>query len=423
MSFVLVFANTGFTVGALVSGFLFDIFSEVLQLAICIPVLAILTIITPFMKTVYLFTAVIACSNVVQGYIRSGSISYILKLWIDHKYKQPLFHTLHTVRCLGAFAFPFIAIPFLADLPGEVDNPILLNETDYSVTQNCTPVSLSNMSNYIGDCINTSGDSNETSYTVPNSPEDVENVKYVFVLVGIAYIITSLFCTILACILQPPIFQSNIGLKRTVVSADAKEEKHKNTLKYKFYIISIFILVLVFSGFYGFYDYMLGSMMYAIAFRGLQFGSKESSILVSVFYGTQCIGRIISIPASSIMSISKIIFINITCTIIGLIIMMFVLLNVNLIWIATAIVGVFVSSTIPSIQLWLSDYITVTGSVSSALFVVISISSIGGLVVVGHLFQNFGHMSVMYMAMATSVLNALIFIALTGISTQLKKHN
>ena len=142
MSLFLVFANIGFTVGALLSGFLFDIFSEVLQLAICLPVMAILVIITPFMKTVYLFTAVIVCSNVVHGYMRSGSISYILKLWIDHKYKQPLFHTLQTVRCLGVFTFPFIAIPFLADLPGEVDNQILLNETDYSITGNYIPVSL-----------------------------------------------------------------------------------------------------------------------------------------------------------------------------------------------------------------------------------------------------------------------------------------
>ena len=91
--------------------------------------------------------------------------------------------------------------------------------------------------------------------------------------------------------------------------------------------------------------------MYAITFKGLHFGPKESLILVSMFYGTQCIERIISIPASSIRSISKIIFINITCTMVGLTIMMFVPLNVNLIWIPAVIVEVFVSSTIPSIQL------------------------------------------------------------------------
>ena len=46
----------------------------------------------------------------------------------------------------------------------------------------------------------------------------------------------------------------------------------------------------------------------------------------------------------------------------------------------------------------------------------ISISSVISQVVAGYLFENFGHMSLIYVAVASSLLNALIFIALTGIS-------
>ena len=416
MSLAAVFLNFGYLLGALLSGIIFDRFNEVIQLTICIPVMAAVIIATPWMPNVYLYYMGVSCSNFLQGYLHTGCVPFTLALWADHRLKQPFFQGLTTLRTIGSFVFPFLCIPFLSDLTNinvDVVNSSHLLER---------PLTLGNTTPEINPMTKQSNETELVLYSNSSDVfiEDIHRVRYTFLIIAFFLLVNFLSFIFLYSCTKIKLGHAENSHKALTVP---DEECQRLTRNSKITIKLVFILAIIFTLFFFFYEYMTGSMLYTFAFSGLHLRAEMASIMVSLFYGAQCVGRIAAMVISAFISASRILIINIFFTLVGLTVMMFVPLNANLAWFATAIIGLFVSSTFPSIQLWLSNYITVTGSVSAALLIASSISCMVGMALGGYFYQNFGHMSVMYLALAAAVINSIIYVVMTVLSRLIKRSN
>jgi fucose permease len=93
---------------------------------------------------------------------------------------------------------------------------------------------------------------------------------------------------------------------------------------------------------------------------------------------------------------------------------------------SVACAGLGVSTIFPSVLLFTSKYIKITGKVGAMFYIVSALGGMTSVALVGLLFESYGHMWLPYVCLISSMLFSLIYVAvnivLAIMNKQHKKH-
>lgn len=104
--------SVGYLLGALVGGFLFDIFDKQLLLTVTLFLASVATVIIPWAATLVILAVMFSLQGVAMGLLDTGGNVFCVRLWGGKS--PPYMQALHFAFGIGAFIAPLIAQPFLS---------------------------------------------------------------------------------------------------------------------------------------------------------------------------------------------------------------------------------------------------------------------------------------------------------------------
>ena len=178
---------------------------------------------------------------------------------------------------------------------------------------------------------------------------------------------------------------------------------------YLIFLLQVFL-------FYHLYRYGITiPYMYLTSFviHYLNFPVQKASLLMSLFFASQFISRVIGVPVAAFVEPIKMLIFNVSSTAVSFVLLLS-LINVwpTIIWIAAPLASFSLSTTFASAMLWISDRITITGRISSFILIGHSSGGIVGPLIVGQLFERSTPMWFAYSTAGSSVLQVVLMIVL-----------
>jgi len=151
------------------------------------------------------------------------------------------------------------------------------------------------------------------------------------------------------------------------------------------------------------------------AVKFLQWPVNDASLLMSVFFGTHCLGRFLGIPLSFRLRPRTMIIINLVVTTIAYVILLLVKHLPELLWASAALAGIGMATTFATTLLWMSESVVMSGRVAS---IVVASASLGSIIqpqIVGRLFnvpEAGGPMSMVYVLVTAALAHIAVFISM-----------
>ncbi len=143
--------------------------------------------------------------------------------------------------------------------------------------------------------------------------------------------------------------------------------------------------------------------------------AKSAAYLTSLFFGALTAGRVIAIPLAARFRPVNILFFDLAGALLGLGLLLVFTKSFAVVAIATALVGAFIASIFPTALALAGTRVILTGKVMSRFIVGASLGSMTIPLLIGHLFERFGAMIVMYVVSVTLLTAAfLLFLVVRG---------
>lgn len=134
--------------------------------------------------------------------------------------------------------------------------------------------------------------------------------------------------------------------------------------------------------------------MYSYAVeKPLSVGHKVAGYLPSLFWGFITLGRLISIPVSSKVKPATMVFINVVGVVVTFLVLLVFSYNVAFLFVGTASLGLFLSSTFPSMLAYTEDILQYKGCATTVLVTGAGIGEMVLQMLVGSIFQAQGSYS------------------------------
>jgi len=159
------------------------------------------------------------------------------------------------------------------------------------------------------------------------------------------------------------------------------------------------------------------------AIKFLDWPVNDVPLLISVFFGTHCLGRFLGIPLSFVLRPRTMIIINLMVTMIAYVMLLLVKGLPGILWVSAALAGIGMATTFAATLLWISESITITGRVSSVVIASLSFSCIIQPQIVGRLFEVpevGGPMSMVYVLVTAAFVHIALFTSLLVFRTWFK---
>ena len=384
LSYTHLFGNFGYVLGSFFCGVISSRFSYQLQVAIATVCMGIVVLICPWMPSVYFYFGADILRNICMAYLDTVSVTYLVLLWDGHRLKEPLTQGLHGLWAAGATMCPFIIIPFLSELPEDpIDNEDLQNATL------------------------TTGAPNDTTFgklTDLIDDDDIERIRYAFVLIGGLSIVLSTFAFVGYC-LYP---QFKPEKKRT-----QNEEESDGKIDSKAFKIIMLILQFLFYYLAIWCSFIIANFISTFVIKSLKWNAKYGSIMASVYRISQWLGKIAAIPMSYFISPGKMVFVDLIFASFACVLLLFIpIVSENIIWIGTALAGFSLSSMLPYMFLWVSSCIQMTGSIAALQIVAASFGMMTAGPLAGYVFQEYSHIWLIYLCLISSVSGIIISIVM-----------
>ncbi|XP_014638968.1 PREDICTED: major facilitator superfamily domain-containing protein 4 isoform X1 [Ceratotherium simum simum] len=187
----------------------------------------------------------------------------------------------------------------------------------------------------------------------------------------------------------PPKFQQHRGHEDLFSCCQRKNFKGA---PYSFFAIHITAALVLFmtDGMTGAYSAFVYS--YAVE-KPLSVGHKVAGYLPSLFWGFITLGRLISIPISSRMKPATMVFINVVGVMVTFLVLLVFSYNVLFLFVGTASLGLFLSSSFPSMLAYTEDILQYTGCATTVLVTGAGIGEMVLQMLVGSIFQAQGSYS------------------------------
>uniref|UniRef100_A0A8C5K0F6 Major facilitator superfamily domain containing 4A n=1 Tax=Jaculus jaculus TaxID=51337 RepID=A0A8C5K0F6_JACJA len=170
------------------------------------------------------------------------------------------------------------------------------------------------------------------------------------------------------------------------------QRKNFQGAPYSFFAIHITAALVLFmtDGMVGAYSAFVYS--YAVE-KPLSVGHKAAGYLPSLFWGFITLGRLISIPVSSRVRPSTMVFVNVAGVVITFLLLLIFSYNVIFLFVGTASLGLFLSSTFPSMLAYTEDILQYKGCATTVLVTGAGIGEMVLQMLVGSVFQAQGSYS------------------------------
>lgn len=378
------YQRIGYLIGVAISGLLFDRLNQEIQFAIVCLIEGVATALAPWMPNLYGYYAVMSVQSLAHGYINTGTQSFMIGLWENHKYKRPVIQGGTVMWSLGASICPFIVSPFLVALPSSTSQPN------------------SGIFNSTNDSYLVLNSSTEVDPSVVESLTDIGNVRYAYFIIGMCIAVISILFFI-AFFLQGASCEND-----GVTITQTKVPLHGDTYGFK---IPMLVMLFLFFVFYIWYEGVPGGLLSAFVIQGLQWPVHQGPLITSVYYGAHGLGRVLGIPVSMCLSSGAMLICNLTLTLAAFIVMYLAPMADNdvFMWLAAAMAGFAMSTTFACMLLWVSNHMTITGAAGSVFLMGTSVGGMTGAALAGHLFQTHTHMWVVYLSLAACSAHVLLF--------------
>nr|XP_012419570.1 PREDICTED: major facilitator superfamily domain-containing protein 4 isoform X3 [Odobenus rosmarus divergens] len=187
----------------------------------------------------------------------------------------------------------------------------------------------------------------------------------------------------------PPKFQPHPGHEDLFSCCQRRNFKGA---PYSFFAIHITAALVLFmtDGMTGEYSAFVYS--YAVE-KPLSVGHKVAGYLPSLFWGFITLGRLISIPISSKVKPATMVFINVVGVVMTFLVLLVFSYNVAFLFVGTASLGLFLSSTFPSMLAYTEDILQYKGCATTVLVTGAGIGEMVLQMLVGSIFQAQGSYS------------------------------
>ena len=243
-----------------------------------------MTFVLQLKQLIFFSQILIGIEGFCQGYVYSAVPGQIFALWEGNRMKGPALQTANTLWSVGCAVSPYIALPFLADLPAQCRG--FTNENDYETDKIEDFENVTNVLEHTELNITTS-----LPHVGAKCETDVTNVRYSFKLIGFGAVVASVLFLSMFVITGPSIKRRNY-LKKT---DDEKESMYNSSEKTGFqYTVTAGITIMYY--FVICYSYLPITFLATFVIQGLGWSIKDGPILTSFFTGSLGIGRVLSIP-------------------------------------------------------------------------------------------------------------------------------
>ena len=351
------------------------------------------------------FQIVIGINGFGQGFIYSALPSQLFALWEARpKLRGPVTQACYAIYSAGCVISPYIALPFLVELPkncrtsnNDVERNVVATNTSIMTDELCTGGKL---------------DLNQTMHSMRVCEIDVSNVRRAFHIIGIGSLLTAIAFVLMFFMTGPSIKAKTYC--KIYKNKDRSLPKHTQSISKSFHY-SLLSALTVFYYFFVCYLYLPLVLIAAFVITGLGLDVSEGSLQTSVFTGAIGIGRLLSIPLTYYISPNIMIPLLTLISMASFITLAFSqTLNQIIIRICIIAAGLGSSSLHSFTLLWLSPYVPITSSIGALLMMSSSVAGFtaGGLV--GYLME-INHLWFAYVCIFSSAMTLVCFFLMNMI--------
>ncbi|XP_053463504.1 major facilitator superfamily domain-containing protein 4A [Nycticebus coucang] len=365
----------------------------------------------PFCRDVKVLASVMALAGLAMGCIDTVANMQLVRMY--QKDSAVFLQVLHFFVGFGALLSPLIADPFLSEA-----NCLPANSTINTTSRS----HLFHASRVLGQ--HHAETKTWSNQTLPGlSPKDgvgtrVSYALWIMALINLPVPMAVLFLLskerLLTCPQRTPLLLSADELaletqppeKEDVSSLPPKFQQHPGHedlfsccqrrnfrgAPYSFFAIHITAALVLFmtDGLTGAYSAFVYS--YAVE-KPLSVGHKEAGYLPSLFWGFITLGRLVSIPISSRVKPATMVLINVVGVVMTFLVLLIFSYNVVFLFVGTASLGLFLSSTFPSMLAYTEDTLQYRGCATTVLVTGAGIGEMVLQMLVGSIFQAQGSYS------------------------------
>eukprot|EP00049_Salpingoeca_infusionum_P020866 m.365456 g.365456 ORF g.365456 m.365456 type:complete len:548 (-) comp31491_c0_seq1:128-1771(-) len=460
LAYVFTARSTGYLIGCIVGGFLFDRVSNALPyLSGTLACTALSGFLVPTMKTVFRLGAVCSLQGLGMGFLDTGGNVLLLRLWGADC--GPYLQALHFSFGLGAFLSPLITKPFLAPVPhstglanftcaanASTTTPIVPTTAATTITETITTAFTTTMSSHAtatssSSAAMTSARLTTTPATTASLPLEITSDIHIPYWTAASCMIPGILVFLYLTFRAPRHLVGSTSHGATTHSGDDHERMVVTSmpslhisaprrewcarLPIKPVLVGLaFLFFMLYVGIevgYGGYIYS-----YSVKECDVAFTNDQAAMLTSVYWGFFALGRLIAIPLSTALSPLTMVSIDLAGALISSVLIALNPTNPRTLWVCTAIFGASLASVFPSGFHLVETYVEVNAAAASVIVVGAALGEMLIPLLIGSQFDRHGPLTfptinVWSVAIATGLFGlmlAWVFIKLGGFSS---RHN
>ncbi|CAH1786719.1 unnamed protein product [Owenia fusiformis] len=423
MSFAFTTRYAGVVLGGVSAGWLTNIktINKSLLLGVCLIVSSVLMIITPWLQHVALVMMMIGLYGILNGL--ADTVHNVLLILTWGQQAGPYLQGLHLSYSAGTFITPVLAIPFLSRQIHSAHNNskevivgdqsemfikkeyILLNNHTFTMNESYYSTNTSN------------GLTNITTMTR-------SSIQFVYMILGLYVGIMGLcFCILVRC------KKKNGSMPATEVydQEESVINQTHDTLPRYYRIKFLIFLGLIFFA-YGSIQSTIGGLLIPFVVQGLHWTKQQGTMIISAYWIIASISRLINIPiyATKVITVTKLIVINILMTFLSSIIfVIFVQFHFIVVWITMLGISIGQATLFVAAMLWYQENImpVTTGIIPSIL---VSSQCLGAILVpllTGYLIDKVQAMCFSYVIVTlTTLMTSLSCFTYVSVRLYKKRH-
>lgn len=401
MNPIFICQGIGFIIGCIVAGMLSEKINLDLFLGTSLLLGSVNNVLIPLTHSIYLMSMFFFMQGFTKGLVDVICLVICIRLFPNKRNWQMQFVTV--AASLASFLVPFIVVQFQSRPLGRITNtPLTPSLEDVAAV---AP-------------IHSNGNSSNTSADVQiMSPSHIEYAFFITAAVMVPPIVAFFYFFIRGgC--QPSIngYETD-EMNQPIVDP----QKYPWEKKWKM-IVLLFIFHIPIFGILLAYSNLLTS--YGMA-SSLSFSKAELGFMTSLFWGSFLVGRILTTTFSKIIDIGILLSMNFVglLTFASLLVVQYNIKNDTLLWVATSGFGLFQASFLPSVISWSGSFLKIDALVVTVSLIASGLGEMTIPYVTGVLFEIYGHSCLVYMVLAMSLAEFVMFLLMGLLNHRSEKQN
>ena len=340
-------------------------------------------------------------------------MAYTSALWEGHRLQNTFMQALQLGASVGGAVAPYMISPFLVDIPVSHGPGQTTNITGNSILTSVDTADANDLAKY--DYY--SGYSNTSNMGLDNSTntvEDIELVKYAYVLIGLLFLACGLVFAFLFCA------NGVTCSKIEAIPSKAKDntsDASQSTPASRSFILFVLICLFFFYIFYVFAENVPSAFVSIFSVKYLGLDVQYGALIVTVFWTSLTVSRILNIPLSFCIGPTVIVGLHSLLVVAAYLVLLLFVDYGNSVLIGCIIAAaVGLGPVFASQMVWASKVIPFTGATASLCTTAwavgkISVFSLSGLVI-----EKYGEIWMIYLALLGACMVLLLFLLMLMVS-------